>query len=202
MIIRFPSDWISLYNQTCRGYSFETANISGKKIAPKWNKQAGTAGYGVDMEEEILSKTEGNDRNTFPLTMLFGGAGIVLLQQWVLPSAYKDQRWVVQIFFVLGIVFFFFGAWTIDKNRMPKWLVKGVNGVSGWFRISPNQLFYLFYSIILVITASIAAGYEAKMLNRWQPCYPGEAQFFWWLQRPGSRESKRSADHTPSFYGH
>lgn len=117
------------------------------------------------MEAEILSKTEGNERNTFPLIMLLGGAGIVLLQQWVLPSAYKEQRWVIQTFFGLGIALFFLGAWTIDKNRMPMWLAKSVNRAAAWFKISPNQLFCLFYSLILVITASIAAGYESRMLE-------------------------------------
>ena len=48
---------------------------------------------------------------------------------------------------------------------MPKWVEKGVNGVSGWFHISPTRLIYLFFSICLVVIATLADGYEAKMLN-------------------------------------
>ena len=107
--------------------------------------------HGVVMEEEIQDKTEAIKNNSFQVTMLIGGAVIAVLAQWVRGFAYLELRWVTNIFFVIGIALFLFGAWTIDNNRMPKWVEKGVNGVSGWFHISPTRLIYLFFSICLVV---------------------------------------------------
>ena len=129
--------------------------------------------HGVVMEEEIQDKTEAIKNNSFQVTMLIGGAVIAVLAQWVRGFAYLELRWVTNIFFVIGIALFLFGAWTIDNNRMPKWVEKGVNGVSGWFHISPTRLIYLFFSICLVVIATLADGYEAKMLN------PLAAMFCW-----------------------
>ena len=121
--------------------------------------------HGVVMEADIQNLTDTRKDNSFQVTMLIGGAVMAVLAQWVRGSAYLELRWVTYIFFVIGIIFFLFGAWTIDNNRMPQWVEKGVNGVSGWFHITPTRLLYLFFSICLVVIATLADGYEAKMLN-------------------------------------
>ncbi len=105
----------------------------------------------------------------FGVELVLLGAGLLLLSHilsFQLPFYLRNYYWISLGLSALGVSVFILGASVIESGRLPRWLSGIASKLCGWLGVSVAQLFLLFMSIPFVIVATIASGFEEKMIDR------------------------------------
>ena len=120
------------------------------------------------MEMPVQSK-----KSLTSILMFLVGGILVVLGQYLIDVYPIEERAELLYLEAFGIIFVFFGVWTLDKG-FRGWLIRFLSSISK-YSISEWQLLCLVLSVPIVMIVPFAAGNEPKMAN------PLVAVFAWIL---------------------
>ncbi len=99
------------------------------------------------------------------LVSLIGGFCIALLNHVLRLKLPPEQHWIAFLLFAAGFVIFLAGAWGVEKRKLPLGVDRWMERAGSVLGISPSQFIALVQSLLLSITATLAAGFNAKMFS-------------------------------------
>ncbi len=96
---------------------------------------------------------------------LTGGLIFALFNHFLRPLLPPEQHWIAIVLFAVGFLIFLAGAWGIDQKKLPFQIDSVLHKAGEWLGIHPGQVVTLFFAMLFAVTATLAAGFNAKMFS-------------------------------------
>ena len=97
--------------------------------------------------------------------LVIGSIFLLILSQFIRGDVLKEYQILPLVMLPIGIVLFYLGIWSVEKNHLPAWVENILNAISSRLRITPGQVFCLFFSLCFSLLTPAAAGFMAKMFS-------------------------------------